>query len=529
VTTSHGEALRISGASKNYGPTRALVDVSFAVRHGRIHALLGGNGSGKSTLVKVLAGVVRPEPGGSVTRVIGDRTVETSLAHVSASVARELGFRFVHQDSPIFPELSIADNLALGSMYERGPAGGISWRRQYARARKVLAQFGLDASPREPVSGLAPAARTLLAIVRALQDQPDPSASVLVLDEPTATLPRNDVAWLLASLRRLADQGQTILWVSHRLDEVCQAADDVTVLRDGRHVTTGPLGTRTTADLAELIVGGPVPRAGSSEVSDSAGRVLEVRGLSSGAVDGVDLDVSQGEIVGLVGLIGSGRSSVLRAIYGALPRRAGTVTVSGKPLRGGHIPTARAMGVRFLPEERRLIAFSDMSVAINASTPDVRRFWRGWIDRRAERRSGEGLIEQFGVRAPSADAALNSLSGGNQQKVLVGAAIRSDPTVLLVDEPTQGVDVGARADIHSLIKQAISGRGCAVVVSSDLEEVVDICDRVLILAGGRIVAELVGDEITELAIASHMDKGTHTTQPDQLDTLASTLGSTRSR
>jgi ribose transport system ATP-binding protein len=527
VTTSHGEALTIAGASKYYGPTRALSDVSFAARHGRIHALLGGNGSGKSTLVKVLAGVVRPEPGGSITRTIGDRTVETPLAQLSASVSRELGFRFVHQDSPIFPELSIAENLALGSMYERGPAGGISWRRQYARARKVLMQFGLDVSPKEPVSGLAPAARTLLAVVRALQDQTDPSASVLVLDEPTATLPRSDVAWLLASLRRLADQGQTILWVSHRLDEVCQAADDVTVLRDGRHVSTAPLGGRTTADLAELIVGRPVPRVGSSRVAETAGYVLEVRGLSAGPVDGLDLDVSQGEIVGLVGLTGSGRSSVLRAIYGALSRRAGTVTVAGKPLRGGHVPAARAMGVRFLPEERRLIGFTDMSIAINASMPDVRRFWRGWIDRRAERRSGEGLIAQFGVIAPSSDAPLNSLSGGNQQKVLVGAAIRSEPTVLLIDEPTQGVDVGARADIHALIKQAISGRGCAVVVSSDLEEVVDLCDRVLILAGGHIVTQLVGDEITEIAIASHMEKGTQSAQPDQLDTLAMTIGRLR--
>ncbi len=519
-----GEALEIARVSKNYGPTRALSDVSFAVRHGRVHALLGGNGSGKSTLIKILAGVVRAQPGGSVTRAIGGRRVETVLTDMTPAISRDLGFRFVHQDVPIFPELSITENLALGSRYERGAGGRIRWRRQHARARRVLAQFGLDASPREPVHRLPPAARTLLAIVRALQDQVDSIESVLVLDEPTATLPRGDVAWLLSSLRRLADQGQTILWVSHRLDEVCQAADDITVLRDGAHIGTMPLGHKTTADLAELIVGHPVPRVGSSRVEEQAPVVLEVRGLAAGAVDGVDLEVSQGEIVGLVGISGSGRSSLLRAIYGALPRRAGTVMIEGTELRAGHVPTARSLGVRFLPEERRLIGFADMSVAINASAPDVARYWRGYLNRRAERRAGEDLIRQFGVHARSAHAALNSLSGGNQQKVLVGAAIRSEPTVLLIDEPTQGVDVGARADIHALIKRAISARGCAVVVSSDLEEIVDLCDRVLILVGGRIVTQLAGDEITELAIASQMEKGSGSALPDLPDALVMTMG-----
>jgi len=524
VNQPQGEALEITGVSKNYGPTRALRDVSFALRHGRIHALLGGNGSGKSTLIKILAGVVRAEPGGTLARTIGNQRTETALAGLTPALSRELGLRFVHQDVPIFPELSITENLALGSKFERGLGRRISWRRQHARARRVLTQFGLDVSPRDPVYRLPPAARTLLAIVRALQDQTDPSESVLVLDEPTATLPQGDVAWLLSSLRRLADQGQTILWVSHRLDEVCQAADDITVLRDGMHIATMELGERTTADLAELIVGHPVPRVGSSRVEQQAPVLLDVRGLAAGAVNGVDLAVRQGEIVGLVGITGSGRSSVLRSIYGALPRRAGTVLIEGTELRAGHVPTARSRGVRFLPEERRLIGFAGMSVAMNASAPDVGRYWRVLLSRRAERRAGQDLIEQFGVRASSADAPLNSLSGGNQQKVLVGAAIRSGPAVLLIDEPTQGVDVGARADIHAHIKAAISGRGCAVVVSSDLEEVVDLCDRVLILAGGRIVTELAGEQITELAIASQMEKGTRSALPDLPDSLAMTIG-----
>ena len=505
MSAARGEALELAGVSKNYGPTRALRDVSFAVRSGRIHALLGGNGSGKSTLIKVLAGVVRAEPGGTVTRTVAGRQTETAIGDLTPTISRGLGFRFVHQDVPIFAELSIAENLALGSRFELAPGGRIRWRRQYARAKRVLDDFGLDVSPKEPASRLGPAARTLLSICRALQDQADPGAAVLVLDEPTSALPRTDVAWLLSSLRRLADQGQTILWVSHRLDEVCRAADDITVLRDGVHQGTMPLGDKTVADLAELIVGHPVQRVTASSARDDAPVLLAVSGLSAGAAQGVDLEVRQGEILGLAGITGSGRSSVLRAVYGQLPRQ-GTVIIDGTELDGGRIQTARAAGVRFLPEERRLIGFADLSVAVNASTPDAGRYWRGFLDRRAERKSGEDLIEQLGVRARSAEASLASLSGGNQQKVLIGAAIRSEPTVLLVDEPTQGVDVGARADIHGLIKDAVAKRGCAVVVSSDLEEMVDLCDRVLVLVAGRVVAELAGAEITELAMASQMEQ-----------------------
>jgi ribose transport system ATP-binding protein len=505
VSAAHGEALELAGVSKNYGPTRALSNVSFAVRSGRIHALLGGNGSGKSTLIKVLAGVVRAEPGGIITRTVADRRTETRVGDLTPAVSRGLGFRFVHQDVPVFLELSIAENLALGSKFELAAGGRIRWRRQYARAKRVLDDFGLDISPRAPASRLGAAARTLLSVCRALQDQADPGAAVLVLDEPTSALPRTEVAWLLSSLRRLADQGQTILWVSHRLDEVCRMADDITVLRDGVHLGTMPLGDRTVADLAELVVGHPVERVTASSVRDGTPVLLAARRLSAGAAKDVDLDVRRGEIVGLAGITGSGRSSVLRGVYGQLPR-GGSVVVNDAEVRGGRIQAARAAGVRFLPEERRLIGFADMSVAANASAPDVGRYWRGFLNRRAERRSAERLIEQLGVRARSADANLGSLSGGNQQKVLVGSALRAEPTVLLVDEPTQGVDVGARADIHVLIKNAIAERGCAVVVSSDLEELVDLCDRVLVLVGGRIVAELTGAEITELAIASQMEQ-----------------------
>ena len=503
----HDIGMEVAAISKSFGSTRALDDVSFAVRRGAIHALLGGNGSGKSTLIKILAGVLPAERGGRVVRRSGGDSVEHEITELHPALSRELGFRFVHQDSPVFPDLSVAENLALGSGYALGAMGNIDWRQQRDRAAKVLAQFEIDARPTDQVQRLAPAARTLLAIARALQDQDDPGQSVLVLDEPTATLPPAEVQWLLGSLRRLADQGLTILWVSHRLDEVCAAADDITVLRDGAHVITAPLDGRTTADLAELIVGHPVPRVGQSHIDDNAEVVLKVDDLAAGAISEVSLEVRQGEILGIVGITGSGRSSLLRGIYGALPRRSGTVRIDGAELRGGHVPSARAMGVRFLPEERKLIGFPDMTIAMNATGPDAGKFWRGLLDRRAERQAARRLIDRYKIRAESAEALLSSLSGGNQQKVLVGTAIDSRPSVLLIDEPTQGVDVGARADIHTLIKESIAGRGCAVIVSSDLEEIVDLCDRVLVVSGGHIVATLIGEQITEVGIARQMEKG----------------------
>jgi ribose transport system ATP-binding protein len=502
--TQPGNRLEMAGVTKHYGATPALSGVGMQVRTGTVHALLGGNGSGKSTLIKILAGVVEADAG-TVTTIGAGGTITTDAARLTPGWARSAGLRFVHQDIAVIADLSVAENLALGSTFHTRAGGRVDWAGQRAAAQQVLDRFELGCRPDTPAGELSPSAQTLLAIARALQDD-DQDGTVLVLDEPTAALPRSEVDWLLRTLRRLAADGQTILLVSHRLDEIVKVADRITVLRDGKHLITDDLGERGSYDLAELIVGEPVSRTGAVRAQGGAVTALEVRELRSGPVSGISFSVRKGEVVGVVGQVGSGRSTVLRAIYGAVPR-TGTVELAGAPVDPGDVSASMAQGIRLLPERRSDIAFPNMDLAANISMPGAGRYWRGVMSRSAERRDAEQLIARLGVVAPSASAPIAALSGGNQQKVLIGAALRVEPELLLLDEPTQGVDVGARKEIHGVIHQATDAGAAVVVVSSDLEEVVDLCDRVLVLVDGQVVAELVGDQITERALAAGLAGG----------------------
>lgn len=497
--TSGQAAVELAGVAKSYGATPALSGVEFAIDPGRIHALLGGNGSGKSTLIKILAGVVSADAGTVVRRSPGGEQ-RIDAASITPAWSRANGFRFVHQDVAVIPDMSVTENLALGSTYSTRFGGGVDWRAQRMAAQAVLDRFELDCRLDDPVGALPPSGQTLLAIARALQDDEDPKSSVLILDEPTAALPRPEVAWLLQTIRRFADRGQTIVLVSHRLDEVVQVADVITVLRDGRHLLTEPLGDRTSVDLAELIVGHKVARTGSTRVTTDADVALQVEHVTAGPVDDLNMFVRKGEVVGLVGQVGSGRSSVLRAVYGLL-QRTGRVTVAGSELAGGKVLDSIAAGVRMLPERRSEIALPGMEIAANISGSGVRRFWKGYLDRSAERRAAQRVIDRYKVVASSARAPIASLSGGNQQKVLIGAAMADQPRVLLLDEPSQGVDIGARRDIHESIHEAAQSGTAVIVVSSDLEEVVDLCDRVLVMTGGKVTDELVGTQISESALA----------------------------
>jgi ribose transport system ATP-binding protein len=506
-------AVSIKGLSKSYGATAALRDVSFSVEGGHIHALIGGNGSGKSTLIKVLAGVVRADPGGQV--LLGGKTIPVS--RLSPALAARAGLHFVHQDPGIFPVLTVAENLAIGRGFETATAGRIAWRRQHRRAASLLARFDVAVDPAAPAAQLRPAERTMVAIARALQDQEETSSGVLLLDEPTAALSVAEVDLLLAALRRYAGRGQTIVLVSHRLDEVLAVADTVTVLRDGRHVHTGPLAGHTTASLAELIMGRmlepPAVAQRSSLRERSEPPVLSVRDLSAGSLSGIDLDLRAGEIVGIAGLVGSGRSTLLRALFGATPARSATIAIDGRPVRLEEVATAMSAGVAYVPEDRLGdAAFTDLPLAHNLSATDVARYWkRGRLSHRRERHDAAESVREFGIAAPSIDAALSMLSGGNQQKVILARCLRRRPRILLLDEPTQGVDVGARAEIHRLIRAAVAAGACALVVSSDLEELAGLANRVVGLAGGGLAGEVSGADIkpaqlVELAYAAAGDE-----------------------
>jgi ribose transport system ATP-binding protein len=498
-------ALRIDGVSKAYPGTQALRHVSIDVRRGEIHALLGANGSGKSTLVKVLAGVVRADAG-----TLQIRGLTHPTAGFSPSEAHRSGLRFVHQHSSTFPELTVAENLAAGRGFETGLAGRIRWRAVNARTKEVLRRFGIDAQPGQPLSSLGPATQMMVAIARALQDQEGDDAGILVLDEPTAALPAPQVSLLLAALRRYAAAGQTILYVSHRLDAVLDLVDRVTVLRDGRLVATEAASDVSHDSLIELIVGralaAPTMRSEAAGVGGAAS--MRVCGLRGGPVRDVSLSVRKGEIVGIAGLVGSGRSSLLRMLFGDLKPEAGTVEVEGHAVRIRSPGDAVRVGFAYVPEDRiQEAAFMQLTLAENLSAAMVRQYWRaGRLRHRAEREDSRELARAFGMPVGVESRPFAALSGGTQQKGVLARWIRKRPRVLLLDDPTQGVDVGARADIYALLRRAAEDGGSILIVSSDFDELPALCDRVLVLQGGRVVAEvsgpdLDGDHLHELAYA----------------------------
>jgi ribose transport system ATP-binding protein len=485
--------LRITGLTKRYGATAALVDVSLSAATGSVHALVGGNGSGKSTLIKTLAGVHTAEPGGRI-QVGGDHV---AADRISPARARRGGLSFVHQDLGLFDVLSVAENLVAGQPYPRRH-GRIAWRRMRRDAQEALDHLGIAVRADAPAGALRPAERTLVAIARALQGREALHGGVLVLDEPTARLPEAEVETLLAALRRYAAAGQTILYVSHRLDEILAIGDAVTVLRDGRVAATAPASRLDEAGLARLIVGHAVaPVVRPAPTTAGARPVLELRGVTAGPLREVSLAVGEREILGVAGLVGSGRTSVLRAAYGALPATAGTVLVDGRPVARGSVGGAIRRGLGFVPEDRAAEgAFLGLGIPENLSAVAPGRHRRGLRFGHARERAAAGeALRAFAIRAPAVTAPLTALSGGNQQKVVLARWLTRRPRVLLLDEPTQGVDVGARADIHAQVRAAVDAGGAAVVVSSDVDELLDLADRIVVLAAGRVVDEAPAGEI----------------------------------
>jgi ABC-type sugar transport system ATPase subunit len=498
-------ALRVSGISKAFPGTRALIDVSFDVHQGDIHALVGGNGSGKSTLIKILAGIYHADAG-----TISLDGTEVAAAHTSPAGARALGLHFVHQNPAVFPALSVAENLAIGNGFETGPLGGIKWRALRRRTQAILDRYDINVRPEELVQFLRPAERAMVAIARALQDQEGEHTGVLVLDEPTASLPRAEVVRLMGALHRFAESGQTILFVSHRLDEVIDACDKATVLRDGRLAGTLDKDEIAEERLIELIAGRKLDQAyPSMPAATSEAVALETKDLRGGPLRGVDLQVRVGEVLGIAGLLGSGRSELLKMIFGAYPIESGTVELAGRPVAFRHIGEAMDAGIAYVPEDRGTEAsFVDLSLSENLSAALVSSYWRSLrLRNRTADADARQAIKDFFIRATSEQQEMGTLSGGNQQKVILARWMRRHPKVLLLDEPTHGVDVAARAEIYELVSRAVAD-GCAVLlVTSDFEELSRVADRVVVLAHGRITATLRSPDIeptrlTELAFST---------------------------
>ena len=496
--------LDVETISKTFTRTKALANVSLTIAPGEVHALLGQNGSGKSTLIKILSGYHAPDPGGGI------RIQDNPLPFQSPVSSYRLGCRFVQQDLGLVPTLSVLDNMSLGSGFPTS-FGTIRERASYQQAKEDLAKLDLAIDPKAMVSTLSASERTGVAIARALREDPDYPACLLVLDEPTATLPVDEVDNLLDRVAAISATGVGVLYVTHHLGEVFRVANRVSVFRDGVVVGAGPVSDFDHAAIVTLLAGEELlaeeTEARRQKAARAAARgheiVFEVQDLRAGALAGVSFAVQSGEIVGIAGLAGSGRDSVLGASYGALPRSAGEVKIAGKPIPINRPDVAIGHGVAYVAPDRKTGGgVMTMSARENLTLPNLKPFWKGGrLRRRTETSTTKEWFERLSVRPANAiNEPLSIFSGGNQQKILFGKWLSQQPTVFLLDEPTQGVDVGAKADLHREIVTIATAGAAVVVSSSDLEELADLCDRVLVIVDGQVSSTLEGAELTEGAI-----------------------------
>lgn len=483
--------LRMRGIVKQFPGARALDGVDLEVRAGEVHCLLGQNGAGKSTLVKVLAGAHQPDEG----EIVLDGAPVT-IANPVAGL--RLGVATMYQELDVVDGLSVAENVYLG--HELASGGFTQRRAATARTRDLLRRLGhADLSPHRDVGTLPAAGKQVVSMARALSHD----ARVIVMDEPSAVLDSEEVANLFRVVRELTGQGVAVVYISHRLDEIREIGDRITVLKDGRTVAQNlPAATTATADLIRLMTGRTVEYAipRRPAVPDDAPVVLHVEDLTvPDAFADVSFDVRAGEVVGLAGLVGSGRSEVLETVFGARRPRAGRVTVDGRPVRAGSVGAAVRAGIGLCPEERKSQGLLlDEPVYRNITLSSFARTARGpFLDEPAERRVADEQIGALDLRPADPERAARTLSGGNQQKVLLARWLVHGCRVLLLDEPTRGVDVGARAEIYALIARLAAAGTAVVVVSSEIDEVLGLADRVLVLSEGRVVHTGPASEIDE--------------------------------
>lgn len=475
--------LRAEGIFKSFFGVHALTDVRLEVRPGEVHALLGQNGAGKSTLIKILAGAYSLDAG-RITMGGAELTIQRPAD------AQAAGLAFIHQDLNLVPYLSGYENIALGDTMPRRLGVLIDWRQLKAKARRAADLVDIDFNLNQPVSTLSVPQRQLVAMARALLVD----ARVITMDEPTAALGAHEVEQVFRVVRRLREQGRAVIYVTHRLDEVEELADRVTILRDGHYVTTEERSAITSrAQLVQLITGRRPSELVRADGVHRGKLMLSARGLSlPPKLHHVDLDLYAGEVTGLAGLVGSGRSEVAHIISGVISRHGGKVE-RHDTADGAKLPVA------LLPEDRQQeSAVPTMSIRENLTLASLGQFTTaGFVNRRAERRAVRTFTERLQIKMGSPERPITDLSGGNQQKVLLAKWLATGARVYVLDEPTQGVDVGAQEEIHQHIRD-LAAQGCAVLfISSDLSEVCRISDRVVVLHQGSVVGDLSGDETTE--------------------------------
>ncbi len=486
--------IEMTGISKRFPGVRALDQVSLTVAHGEVLGLVGENGAGKSTLMKVLAGVVRADEGSMALdgRPFLPRRPRDAL---------DAGVVVIHQELSLVPERSIADNIFLGHL-PYGHFGLVKSQVRDKEAAVLLARVGLNLMPRHKVRDLGIGERQLVEIARALSRR----ARVIVMDEPTAALSESEVMVLFETIRGLRALGVGIVFISHHLEEVFAACDRVAVLRDGRTAATRQAAEWTRDTLVQAMVDRPITAMFPKAEVTIGGPVLEVKGISvPGRVRDVGFSVRAGEIVGLGGLIGAGRTEVLKAVYGALPRSTGEIRVAGRALKRARPRRAMAAGIAFVPEDRKAEGLIlPFPLRDNVVLSTLKRFAWLWTLMSRNRMSvaARRAVEALQIRTPGITQPVQGLSGGNQQKVVLARALQIEPRVILLDEPTRGIDVGAKVEVYRLIGD-LAGRGTAIVIaSSDMLELLGVCDRILVMRAGRLAGEVEREAFSQERIMS---------------------------
>ncbi|HKC28735.1 MAG TPA: sugar ABC transporter ATP-binding protein [Jatrophihabitans sp.] len=493
--------LTVRGLTKSFGGALALDDVDLTVLPGEVHGLLGENGSGKSTLIKILAGYHAPDAG------------ELSVNGTDAPLplppgqSRALGFEFVHQDLGLVPGLSVTENLFMGEIAAARKRFFVSWSRNERRAREIFKRYGLRLDPSVAVDDIRPVDRALLAIVRALEGlrtSADERPTLLVLDEPTVFLPAHEVALLFNFVRQIAASGSSVLFVSHDLDEVREITDRITVLRDGRRAGTVSTAATSPKDLVRLIIGHDLedmlPGGAHLEVAKTP-VLLQVRQLATPMLRGISFDLHAGEVLGLTGLVGSGYEDVVYALFGAISADGGELRIGEKhiPLAALDPHAAMRHGIALVPGDRqRNGSIPSLTAAENVSLLVLDKYFRtGLLRQRELDRDVRAAMTSYDVRPPRPELDYGAFSGGNQQKAMMAKWQQVVPSVLLLHEPTQGVDVGARQQIWSMIRGSGAASNGTICASSDYEQLAAICDRVGVIARGELVGFLTGDEVTK--------------------------------
>jgi rhamnose transport system ATP-binding protein len=480
--------LQLRNVSKSFGMTRALTDMTLDLLPGEVHAVVGENGAGKSTMIKIMTGVHQP--------TTGDVLLDGQVRPISGPMAaREMGIAAVYQEPMVFPDLDVTENIFITARSEgavRRPA------RQAERARALIARIGMEMDVDQVASGLTLAEQQAVEIARALSED----VRVLIMDEPTASLSAHEAARLRRIATQLAADGVAVVYISHRLEEIFEVAHRVTVIRDGSHISTRPI-AEVTPDgmIAEMVgreVGNYLTKAASTATDEV---VLEVDGLTrAGVFEDVSFRLHRGEVICLAGLVGARRTDVALALFGVAPATSGNVRLHGNPIHIAQPRQAMEAGIAYVSEDRRKLGLAmPMPIRANISVATLGQFLGRWglLDFARERMVAEGFRKRLNIRTPDVEIAVGTLSGGNQQKVMLAKWLNLRPAILIFDEPTRGIDVGAKAEVHELIREFVRAGGAAIVISSDLPEVLALGDRILVMREGRQMGMLDAVEATQ--------------------------------